>query len=140
MFSSPNTIFQFWRIFWQKFGTKNNNKNNNNNRVILKIAYALHARDQKRSLDTTELFWKHESAEGIVIIDDRKVWVHWKLQAVMSEQSLSTLRNEFCLDKETTIVKSQKWGCIWLQNWHKQKYPHTCTLYTKKGKTGKSLL
>ena len=43
MFSSLNTIFQFWRVFWQKFGTKNNN----NNKVILKIAYALNARDQK---------------------------------------------------------------------------------------------
>ena len=29
--------------FWQKFGAKNNN----NNKVIIKIAYALHARDQK---------------------------------------------------------------------------------------------
>ena len=26
---------------------ENKNKNNNNNKVILKIAYALHARDQK---------------------------------------------------------------------------------------------
>ena len=30
----------------QKLDNKNN-KNNNNNKVILKIAYALHARDQK---------------------------------------------------------------------------------------------
>ena len=46
----------------------NNNNKNNNNKVLLKIAYALHARDQKqRSLDTSELYWKHESAEGIVL-------------------------------------------------------------------------
>ena len=43
IFSSLNTIFQFWRKFWHKFGSKNKN---NNNKVILKITYALHARDQ----------------------------------------------------------------------------------------------
>ena len=32
---------------WQKVNNKNNNNNNNNNiKVFLKIAYALHARDQ----------------------------------------------------------------------------------------------
>ena len=52
MFSSLNTIFQFWRKFWQKFGTKNNN----NNKVILKIPYVLHARDKKiQILDNLKL-------------------------------------------------------------------------------------
>ena len=36
---------------WQKSNNKNNkNKNNTNNKVILKIAYALHARDKKKHL------------------------------------------------------------------------------------------
>ena len=56
MFSSLNTIFQFWRKFWQKFGTKNNN---NNNKLILKIAYALHARDQK----VEKKYWFLDSIE-----------------------------------------------------------------------------
>ena len=37
------------RQVWQKLNNKNNNNKNknNNNKVILKIAYAPHARDQK---------------------------------------------------------------------------------------------
>ena len=37
---------QFWGNFDKKFGIQNNN-NPNNNKVFLKIAYALHVRDQK---------------------------------------------------------------------------------------------
>ena len=41
---------------WQKLNNKNNknkNKKNNNIKVFLKIAYALHARDQKFSQEKT---------------------------------------------------------------------------------------
>ena len=75
MFSSLNTIFQFWRKFWQKSGTKNkkkknnnnNNDNNNSNKVILKIAYALLARDQKLPYFVLEVFANNLLIIGLII-------------------------------------------------------------------------
>ena len=48
-FSTAQTSWN--RTIWQKLNNKNSNNNNNNNKVILKIAFALYARDQKTFWD-----------------------------------------------------------------------------------------
>ena len=68
-------MFRSWRIWqiWQKLNNKNLKNKNNNNKVILKIAYALHARDQSR-IDFKYLIlnWSVENDRIIDVIDVEK--------------------------------------------------------------------